>query len=162
MCTSFPLPLVLFVVLNKYCTRERKMLQLPGNKHSGIKYIKNHILSTCCGQLVHRMCPSLLLLSSSSGIFSSFYVLIHVFWRFEIPPVRCFWQRQVIGGKFVEVGQNKKERSRITSDIPTYFYKTIRNRWPNCSMRKQGHSASIHSLEWMSPRMMNTLRHWYD
>jgi DNA-directed RNA polymerase subunit N (RpoN/RPB10) len=109
-------------VLNKYCTRERKMLQLTANKHSGIKYIKNHILSTCCGQLLHRMSPSLLLLSSSSGIFSSFYVLIHVFCRFEIPPVRCFWQRQVIGGKFVEVGQNKKERSRITSDIPTYFY----------------------------------------
>ena len=77
-------------VLNKYCTRERKMLQLTANKHSGIKYIKNHILSTCCGQLLHRMSPGLLLLSSSSGIFSSFYVLIHVFFRFEIPPVRCF------------------------------------------------------------------------
>ena len=108
--------------MNKYCTRERKMLQLPANKHSGIKDIKNHILSTCCGQLMHRMSPSLLFLSSSSGIFSSFYVLIHVFCRFEIPPVRCFWPRQAIGGKFVEVGQNKKERSRITSDIPTYFY----------------------------------------
>ena len=90
---------------------------MPGNKHSGIKYIKNHILQTCGGQLLHRMSPGLLLLSCSTGIFSAFYFLIHVFCRFEIPPVRSFGPRPVIGGKFV------MQHSLLSSDrLPVWLW----------------------------------------
>jgi hypothetical protein len=82
---------------------------MPGNKHSGIKYIKNHILQTSGGLLLHRMSPDLLLLSCSKGIISSFYFLIHVFSRFEIARFEVFDKGNLLEGSLSKLDRTKNK-----------------------------------------------------
>ena len=84
------------------------MLQLPGNTHSGMKNIKNHILRTCGGLFLHRMSPDLLLLSCSKGIISSFYFLIHVFSRFEIARFEVFDEGNLLEGSLSKLDSTTK------------------------------------------------------